>query len=179
MEKEPVSFTVQEMTAEDIAGVTEMRMQSWRDTYPNEKHGVTLEWINQQHGESMSPEVQKRRVERFLEGKQKGTLNSWVAKDSSGKIIGAATPFIEEDGTRRVGSLYVAKEWYGMGVGNELMQCIIDWYSDEKPIYLEVASYNDRAKRFYEKWGFEKVQGSEKLHRDRMPVLTMRRMPKE
>ena len=173
MEKEPASFTAHEMTAEDIAGATEMRMQSWRDTYTSEKHGVTLDWINERHAESMSQEKQSQREQKFLEGKKNGTLNSWIAKDNAGTIIGSATPFIEEDGTRRVGSLYVAKAWHGKGVGAQLMQRIIDWYGNEKPIILEVASYNDRAIEFYKKWGFQKVEGSEKLHRETMPVFAM------
>ena len=43
----------------------------------------------------------------------------------------------------------------------------------ESDAVLEVVSYNQRAIRFYEKFGFEKVAGSERMYRDKMPVMTM------
>jgi len=40
---------------------------------------------------------------------------------------------------------------------------------------LEVATYNHRAIRFYEKYGFVVVEGTEHLYRDKIPVIMMKR----
>lgn len=165
IEKEPQPhFTVTEMSVDDIEPATEMRLQSWLDTYVNDDAGVSREWIEQRNALQMSPEKRQSRRERFLKGKAGGTFNAWVAKDAAGKVIGSTTPFIDEDGRQRVGSIYVDKEYLGKGISNELMQRAIDWFDPSKPVELTVVSYNERAKAFYRKWGFEEVLGSDGLH---------------
>lgn len=179
IENEPQpQFLITEMTVGDIEPATRMRLQSWADTYINNSAGVTSEWIEQHNQVQLSPEKQKSRQERFLVGKQKNTFNAWVAKDSKGNIIGSTTPFIDEDGTQRVGSMYVDKEWLGKGVGNQLMQKVIGWFDSAKPIELTVVSYNERAKAFYKKWGFEEIPGSIVLHDGGViPEIRMIRRP--
>jgi ribosomal protein S18 acetylase RimI-like enzyme len=49
----------------------------------------------------------------------------------------------------------------------------MEWIGDGSDVVLEVVSYNQRAIRFYEKFGFEKVGESEHMYRDKMPVMTM------
>jgi len=55
--------------------------------------------------------------------------------------------------------LYVAKEHHGAGIARELM----DWAIDEarrrgaEELYLTVFIDNDRARRFYDRYGFEAV----------------------
>jgi GNAT superfamily N-acetyltransferase len=162
-------FTIHEMTAEDIEPATRMRLQSWLDTYVNDEAGVTREWVEARNKVQMSPE--KVAVRR-------GWLDypnsmGWVAKDKSGMIIGAATPYRDEAGIQHVGSLYTDKAWHGKGVGGALMQKIIDWFDPAKPIELGVVTYNGRAKAFYEKWGFREVPDSEALFDNRIPEVTM------
>lgn len=72
-----------------------------------------------------------------------------------------------------MGSLYVSKEFHGSGVSHELMQKVVDWFDDNKPIELGVALYNERAKTFYRKWGFEEVPDSESLFDGMIPEVKM------
>ena len=60
-------------------------------------------------------------------------------------------------------SLYVDKNWHGTGMASELMQRVVDWFDDTKPIELGVVAYNERAKAFYKKWGFEEIPNTETL----------------
>jgi GNAT superfamily N-acetyltransferase len=166
-------FTVEEMQPDDIEEATAMRLRSWIDTYVNDEAGVTHEWIMQRNYLQAQPEKQQSRHERFLRGKQNGTFNAWVVRDSSGRIIGSTTPFIDEQGVQHVGSLYVDKNWHGTGVASELMQKVVGWLDPQKPIELGVATYNERAKAFYRKWGFEEVSGSERLFDDTIPEVKM------
>ena len=170
-------FGIEELKVDDIDAATEMRKQSWIDTYVNVDLNITEEWINEYFADKLSAENLQKRRKRFLDAKAAGTFNAWVARDNSGKIIGSTTPFVMENGTQRVGSIYIDKEWHGKGLGAQLMQKVVDWFDPDKPIALEVISYNERAKAFYKKWGFEEEPGSETLYADRIPEITMIRKP--
>ncbi|HRC27884.1 MAG TPA: GNAT family N-acetyltransferase [Candidatus Saccharimonas sp.] len=172
-------FTIEVMRLEDVEAATDMRLQSWLDTYVNDDMGVSREWIKSRNAEQRSPETQASRRERFSKGVADGTFAAWIARDRDMVIIGSATPFVDDEGVQHVGSLYVDKRWHSSGVGAALMQKVIDWFDPTKPIELGVVSYNKRAKAFYRKWGFEEVRGSEALFADKIPEIKMIRKPKE
>lgn len=173
-EFEPVPhFEIEEMTVEDVDAATEKRKQSWIDTYVNEEFGVTREWIEEYFADKLSDENKQKRHDRFIANKESGNFNAWVARNEAGEIIGSVTPFIEPNGIQRVGSIYIDKEWHGKGVATQLMQKIIDWFDPDKPIELGVVTYNERAKAFYRKWGFEEIEGSETLYADKIPEVRM------
>ena len=166
-------FTITELTADTIDAGNRMRLESWLDTFVNDDLGVTREWIETRNAEQMSDEIRARRLERLNDP----NFTGWVALDESGRVIGMATPYIDEDGRQDVGSLYVDKTWHGKGVGGALMQKVIDWCDASKPIELGVVTYNERAKAFYRKWGFEEVPGSEKMFDNKIPEVKMIRHP--
>lgn len=169
MEKEQnPGYVIEAMQADDVEPAARMRYTSWLDTYVNEEYGVTKEWIEARNQARLSPEI----IERSIEALQHDRVG-WVARNDGGDIIGAAMPVRDEDGTQHVGSLYVDKKYHGTGIGAELMQRIIDWSDPEKPLQLGVISYNERAKAFYRKWGFEEVPDSEELYAGKMPEITM------
>ena len=155
-----------------------MRLQSWLDTYVSDEAGVTREWLEARNQEQSSDERKQARMERFTKGKAAGTFNAWVARDSDGKIIGSTTPRRDEEGKWRLGSLYVAKEYLGTGVGGQLMKTAMDWMGEDEDIFLGVVSYNERAKAFYRKWGFEEIPGSDTLHDGKIPEVMMVRKTK-
>ena len=161
-------YIIEKMKPEDVEASTEMRLQSWLDTYINEEYGVTEEWIKERNERQRSSESAEQRVQAL---KEKGT--GWVAKSSSGEIIGATTPYIDTNGVQHVGSMYVNKDYHGMGVGHSLMQKVIDWADPAKSIELTVASYNERAKEFYKKWGFVEVPDSETVFEEKIPEIKM------
>ena len=170
-ENEPQpKFLITKMTADDIEAATLMRAESWLDTYINDEIGVTRKWIEERNLLQLTPEKNELRKERLSD-----TIHhaGWVAKDSFGKIIGSTTPYIDEDGRQDIGSMYVEKNWHGKGVSTALMQKAIDWFDTTRPIELGVVKYNERAKAFYRKWGFEEVPNSETLFADKIPSILM------
>lgn len=170
-EKEPQPrFIVEKMSPDDVELATEMRYKCWLDTYVNEEYGITPEWIETCFARQFTPEVIETRKQRLKDTEHHA---GFVAKDSNGNIIGSTTPYIDEDGLQDVGSLYVENEWRGKGVANELMQSAIGWFDKTQPIKLCVASYNERAKAFYRKWGFEIVPDSQYVHSDKIPTEIM------
>ena len=180
MEKERVpQFTIAEMTVDMIDEVTDMRLESWLDTYVNDNLGVTREWIETRNIQQRSTKRRQARLEQFTSGEAAGAAKAWVALDDTGKIIGATTPFVDDDGHQHIGSLYVDKAWHGKGVGGQLMQKVLEGFDPKKPVELGVVAYNERAKAFYRKWGFEEVEGSEKLFENLIPEVMMIRSAKE
>lgn len=163
-------FVVDRMSADDIEPATLMRFKCWLDTYVNAEHDITPEWIEECFSPQLSSvvlDVRKQRLEDTIHHA------GWVAKDSSGEIIGSTTPYIDDNGKQDIGSLYIKKEWRGRGVANELMQESMDWLDKTKPIELCVVDYNDRAKAFYRKWGFEEVPDSVYQTADKIPTVIM------
>lgn len=51
--------------------------------------------------------------------------------------------------------LMVDPIYHGSSVSTTLMQAGIDWLGSAKPLWLNVIRYNERAIRFYKKFGFE------------------------
>ncbi|MGB4759267.1 MAG: GNAT family N-acetyltransferase [Candidatus Saccharimonadales bacterium] len=168
-ETTPMGFTVSPMTPEDTEVVTDIRLQSWLDTYVNEAAGVSREWVEARNAEQRTPAKAQARKERL----EDHNVTGWVARSDSGIVIGAVTPYREADGTQHLGSLYVTTEWHGKSVGAALMQKVLAWADPKSPLVLGVVSYNERAKAFYRKWGFEEVPGSEAIFENTMPEVKM------
>ena len=166
-------FTVEVMKEDDIEAAIRVLQQSWLDVYVNEDLGITRTWIEERNRVSSSPKNAEIRRNKFKDANTAG----WVAKDKSGAIIGMTTPYYDDNGTQHVGSLYVDKNWHGKGVGGALMQKVIEWFDPAKPIELGVAVYNERAKAFYRKWGFEELPNSETLFANKIPEVRMIRKP--
>lgn len=160
-------FIIERMQPEDVEAATEVRLQSWVDTYVNKEAGVTREWIEARNEKQRSPEAMTRRIKQMEEFGA-----GWVAK-IDGQVIGSTTPYKDQYGIQHVGSLYVAKEFHGNGAGAALMQKILEWSDSTQPIVLSVASYNDRAKAFYKRWGFIEIPGSEGLFDNVIPEVDM------
>lgn len=58
-----------------------------------------------------------------------------------------------------IARFYLLQEWIGCGVSQKLMQAVLDFAkeNDFDTIWLGVWRFNERAQRFYQKWGFEKI----------------------
>lgn len=163
------TFTIEPVSEATLVAANEMRLQSWLDTYRNDQLGITPEWLEARNQMQRSAEALERRKARLKSTDSHG----WVALDSVGNVIGLTGSFVDAEGHQHVGSLYTAKEWHGKGVGSALMERVIGSFDAAKPIELGVVTYNERAKSFYRKWGFEEVAGSETMFEDKLPEVKM------
>lgn len=166
-------FRIEYMTENDIEAVTRLRLQSWLDTYPNEAAGVSREWVENRNAQRVSDEAVQSRLTAFKSDVENGTLHPWVARDRSGRVIGSVTSCVDKGGAQYVSSLYVDKDFHGVGVAPALMQKMIESFDSVKPISLTVVSYNERAMTFYKKWGFVTVPNSDGLIYDKLPTVKM------
>jgi ribosomal protein S18 acetylase RimI-like enzyme len=165
-------YTIRDATEADVSAIIAMLDQSWLDTYPNEAAGVTRKWIQELiNRESMEEKIEKRRdVIRRCKGNPDALYQ--VAENGRGKIIGIIAPF-RNNTAQRVGAIYVDKAHQGTGLAKKLMDQIIAWADPHRPLDLEVASYNERAKAFYRKYGFKEIEDSGHIVHERIPAITM------
>lgn len=163
-------FTVSRMTPQDVIEAKKLIAQSWLETYENEEFGVSREFIEKRNADSLTEEAIKRTTDRLG---YSGVV-SWVAKDENGGIVGAAIQYVaEKDDKQHIMALYVDKNYHGRGVADAMMKKILSWFDKKKPVILGVATYNERAKSFYKKWGFKEIIGSEDLFMDTIPQIQM------
>jgi len=160
------------LLVEDIKPMIEMHAQSWLDTYPNDAAGVSRDWVKSQTERWLTPDNLANYEKRVVNDMTNPDRLRLVAKTKDGRIVGDASPYRDEK-VQRVGGLYVDKKYHGTGLAQKLMNEVIRWSDQSRPLELEVATYNERAKAFYRKYGFEEIDGSKHLVDDRIPVITM------
>lgn len=165
-------FTIRDATEADAPAIIAMHDQSWVDTYPNEAVGVSRKWIQKLINHTSMEEKIEQRRDVIRRCKDNPNAMYRVAENKQGEIVGIIAPF-RNDTAQRVGAIYVDKAYQGTGLAQKLMDQLIAWADPYRPLELEVASYNERAKAFYRKYGFEEEVSSEHIVHDKIPVVTM------
>lgn len=148
--KKPITITLAKIG--DLDKILEIRKRTWLSTYPNRKYKISRALISKIDFTSVEKrEGLKRRL--FA-----GTSRVWVAKagtaivgyGSARKYRGAKPNYLH--------SLYLLPRYQRKGIGNRLMQEMLGWLGQKRPVLLQVAAYNAAAIAFYKKFGF-KVTG--------------------
>jgi ribosomal protein S18 acetylase RimI-like enzyme len=167
-------YKVTAIQPEDVKAVIAMHAQSWLDTYPNEAAGVSRQWVEQRVSQWATPENVQMRQDHLKAIANDADSLSKIVRDEDGIVLGVVRASRTE-GKQRLGALYVDKRYHGKGIAQLLMKEFLAWEDTSQPTDLEVAAYNDRAKAFYRKYGFEEVEHSEHLFAEKLPVVTMMR----
>lgn len=142
---------------DDAAAIRQVQAETWLAAYPNEAVGITREGLRAHlegpAGEKIPERVAqiRDRLESEVSGRARG--RDFVAV-LDGAMAGFTAPFVEPGGRRRVGALYVLPAAQGRGIGHLLLAENLAWHGEDQDVYLHVAAYNERAKRFYERHGF-------------------------
>ena len=164
----------------DAAAICAVQARTWLATYPSEEHGITREGLRRhlegEDGERIADRITRTRKRIEARVTEPGGGCDFVAVQA-GEIVGFTAPFVEEGGRRRVGALYVLPAVQGTGLGHRLLERNLAWHGEDQDVYLTVAAYNERAKRFYARHGFVFTgeQGQDELAIDGvvMPELEM------
>lgn len=156
-EVDPTSINVERAVPGDAEAISELLRITWLATYPNEEIGITEEDIRLrtegEQGERIPKNIEnwRTRIET-----NDGSMAVFVVRYQD-KILGMTSTTIVE-GKRNIGAMYVHPNAQNKGVGSRLMQSALDWHVREDDTCLLVASYNQNAISFYEKFGFVKTQ---------------------
>ena len=105
--------------------------------------------------------ISEEREARFLERFKKSQKDIMLVALYGDRIIASAS--IERNKAERYShraelSITVLKEFWGKGVGSELMKRLLEFSKESgiESVYLDVRSDNDRAIALYKKFGFSK-----------------------
>lgn len=154
------SILIIDATPQDSIGFRGVQKISWLATYPNEELGITSQDIEKRFDDS-TKEARKSIEERKRAINTDPSSHTWVAK-FHGKIVGfCATTKGKEN---HIQAIYILPEFQGKGIGKRFMQVGLTWLGDKEDVYVNTASYNQKAIDFYKSFGFvdtgESVQPS-------------------
>lgn len=167
------AYEIEPTTSSDVEELNGLFHEIWLETYPNEQAGVSIEWINKYFAMRSLPEAIEGRRKFLDDNKFNPDMISLVAKDQQGKLIGATHGYRNEHGKQFLGMLNVARDYRGKGVAADLIGKVIGWSDPTQPLYLGVATYNQRAQAFYKKNGFRIVPDSESKYVGVIPEIEM------
>ncbi|MCR5726036.1 MAG: GNAT family N-acetyltransferase [Lachnospiraceae bacterium] len=130
-------------TDEELCGRGYVHCTAWQEAY----RGIVCD----RYLDTMTVEATTARARKFPE-------NTLVAKDKE-KVVGFAVygPSRDEDlaNAGEVVAIYVLKEYYNQKIGYRLMNEAISKLSEYNTIFVWVLEKNERAIRFYHRYGFE------------------------
>lgn len=158
--------------------VLRLQADSWRETYPNEQAGISERWVYERTEGWFRPESIARRRQYLQDALQYADTNFWRVAVDNRRPVGMIYGQKDASG-QQLHALYVDRRYHGKGAAHQLIDAFIAWADGDKPITLEVAAYNERARAFYRKHHFREVAGSEHLYDEKIPVITMKRPAKE
>ncbi len=170
-------YQIRPATVEDVEPIRRMHAKSWCDTYRNDQLGVTADWLKKRTDAWLTPdklEESKKRLKPFFDSDDE---NFYRVALSDGQIVGLLHCDRIKNGNKHLAAIYLDKAHQGTGLANQLMTLADAWFGDDV-VELEVVKYNQRAKAFYRKWGFEEVPGSDSLYAEILPTINMVREPK-
>ena len=136
------SCTIHEIEQKDNAGV-ESLIRTCLIEFGGDREGTA--WCDPDLG-------------RFSEIYNKPGHKYWVAKDKDGRIIGGSGIGALKENVCELQKMYCLTEARGTGVAHELMKLCLDYakeYYDK--CYLETFSNMIAANKFYQKYGFGKL----------------------
>ncbi|MBI5151353.1 MAG: GNAT family N-acetyltransferase [Candidatus Pacebacteria bacterium] len=144
-------ITIVDAIPNDVYVIRNIRKLTWLVTYPNKKFGISKKDIENKFPDDTT-KIAKKKIE---EGKRQfldPTIHTYVAKEKN--IIIGFCGVKKEEKNNRIGAIYLLPKYQNKGIGRKLMKMAMHWLGNERDIYVNVASYNEKAIRFYEKFGF-------------------------
>lgn len=128
-------------TDEEIKGKAFVHWQAWHEAYPG--------LVNREYLDALTLDKCEKMAFTWRD-------NLIVAIENSKVIgfVGYGNRGDEAPGTGEIFALYVLSEYYGTGVGLELMKAGLNQLAEYPEVCLWVLKGNKRAIRFYEKCGF-------------------------
>lgn len=159
---------------DDAPEMARVLLAAWLQSYPNEEAGIDEAWIREHRG-SVTTSEGIAQWQEFITGTahRPDQLFCRVVR-CRGEIVGFLCGRRKED-VVDLGPMYLLDKAQGGGLGGRLMDLFLDWAGDA-PMRLWVTAYNERAIRFYRRYGF-RATGGQHLWRDRLPNLRMARAP--
>lgn len=137
-----VNITIKRMeTDEEIRGKAYVHWKGWHEAYPG--------LVSQEYLDKLTLEKCEKMAYSWTDG-------ILIAKDGERVVgfVGYGDRGEEAPGVGEIFAMYVLSEYYGTGVGRQLMEAGLERLKGYPGVCLWVLKDNARAIRFYEKCGF-------------------------
>jgi len=141
-----MEIKIRDIRPEDILQTTRLYHDTWIDTYPNEKLGITREAVDKSFEGVYTEDTQKKRTDRV---RNLPANEKYIVAESGDKIVGTCR-IVRHNDYGQLKTIYVLPDFQGRGVGKAL------WEAGKKKqnTIVHVATYNSKAISFYKKIGF-------------------------
>lgn len=138
-------------TADDAEGLAQLGAHTFTDTFGHLYQPADLEIFLQNHSAANWAKELGDTAFEVRVAEREGQLVGYV------KLGPPHLPFEPRGEAAELRQLYVLEEVKGQGIAHELMNWVIERARDRRAdhLYLSVFTENHRARRFYEKFGFE------------------------
>jgi RimJ/RimL family protein N-acetyltransferase len=143
-----LDIQIMEASVEDAPDLGEIQTQTWLTSYPNPEAGITREEI-----EAKVEEWKQQGDARIEAEISKSNAKTWIAKDK-GKVIGFIG--VSKGEENKIEAFHILPSYQGQGIGTQLLTIALNWLGEDKKVTLTVVTYNNRAQRLYERFGFRK-----------------------
>ena len=148
-----MTFEYRAPAPEDAEALAELFIETFRDTFGHLYNPEDLaSFLEEVTPERFRNEIGDERFE-FVLANEAGKLAGFV------KLGPPELPVETPPDTIELCQLYVRKEWHGTGVAAELMERALAAAERRGARHMQLSVYvdNHRARRFYERYGFEAV----------------------
>lgn len=154
-----------------------MHVQGWMESYERPELGFTKEMLTGLVGH-MATDLSYRRntLTQALANPKKILYR--VVKNGAKEIVGFMHG-TKHDTHTMLEAIYLLDEAKGTGVADTLMHEFLAWADKDKPCTLEVFTFNEKALRFYARFGFVATNQPVQFYKDKMPFIEMKRLPQE
>lgn len=168
------SYEITVPTLDDVKAVRGLLARLWIDTYPNDAVGVSRAWVENRVSTWESPEALEKSTELIRQTLAHPETEFYRVATTQDGLAGMVHAN-KKDTTQELDALYVDTRYHGTGTAQALMDEAMKWLNLREDIELWVANYNDRAIKFYSKYSFVVVPGTDRLHHEKIPIVKMTR----
>ncbi|MBP9812860.1 GNAT family N-acetyltransferase [Candidatus Saccharibacteria bacterium] len=156
------------MKLEDVDAVDRVRQNSWVDSYESKEYAVSPDLINDYFAYRRKKQNKAEKLNRIKAELDDINAYTKVATSEDGRVVGMIFGKKNSATEATLGALYLEPSYIGKGNGRLLMDGFIEWLGKGVECDLFVVNYNERAIKFYEKYGFEiaSTEPAKELHLD-------------
>jgi ribosomal protein S18 acetylase RimI-like enzyme len=159
----------------DMEPIWELYEKIWLQAYPNKDAGISRDDIAKYLAFERPGMTKRWQAAIARPGDVNNNQRAVFVARANDAIVGMVSPKVNDDGTHRLTSLYVAPDTRGQGVGSKLIKHVLHWHEGHD-VYLYVAPYLQGAQRLYQKHGFDFIEiPLTYFKNDPVPHLTMMR----
>ncbi len=142
---------IRKIEPEDILALHNVYFLSWLDTYPNKEFNITVEDIVYKYQKRLVPEKIAESKQKILQIKH----NELKLLLEYQKEVVALCNVVKNKNYNQLQAIYVLPKHQRLGIGSLIWLEAEKFLDPNKKTIVHVASYNNKAIRFYEKLGFK------------------------